>query len=280
MKKTIIAVALAGALNIIAAMKTGDTTMQDIKFSLGKNIAATAEATKIAEFRVSNVDGMIEYSVLQIPPEMVVVFQHPGQDIKIKSVFGLTLDADRKRTPDDIVHRASVSITGREVKSHAAGRAVVDDLIAQFEKGKWKRYIAARCPAVTGRSSFLDESGSIDSHGCAIDPQYKFNSDEWNKIFAQTGDFEWTGDGIYASLSVGYDDDIRGITYNILITFRDYKTMLTENFENEQRKNELGAQKGWNSSANAAENKKKIAARIIVLEKNALKRGDTIVARE
>lgn len=280
MKKIVICIGLVLAVGVAAAIHYNEEKMFEIRFSLGKNIVATAKGTGIPTFNIDDVDGSIEYSALQLPLTVPVVYDHPEHEIKVQSVFSLTLNADRRRTADDIVHHASISISGKQIKSHAAGRAFTDEIIAQFSGGKWKRYIPASCPAVTGRSSFLNKSGDIDSTSCAIDPHYKFKSEEWLQLFSRTRNFEWIGEGILAKLSVGYDEDIRGITYNIRITFDDYKTKIDADSENEKRDKTSGDEKGWKSSEKAEASLVKLIARIKVLEDNAVKRGDTLIPRQ
>ena len=256
MKKTVLGSVLVIGLGLASAFQFREEKMQEIRFTLGKNIVATAKATGVPQFNVDNVDGSIQYSASQIPLTTPVVYDYPGYEIRIQPTFSLTLDADHTRSPSDLVHRVSVSIPGKHVKSHAAGRALAENLIAQFNNGRWKRYISPTCPSVTGRSSYLDETGDITSSNCAIDPHHKFTADDWLKLFSQTRDFAWIGEGVLANLRIGYSDDTRGITYGIRVTFDDYKTMLATDAEIEARDNKTGDEKGWNTSAQAAEGEK------------------------
>jgi hypothetical protein len=277
-KKTLAAILLLG-IGLAIGFNCKGNKMLEIKFSLGKNIVETAKASGIPQFGVDNVNGSIEYSARPLPLDVPVIYDRPGYEIKMAPAFSLALDADRRRTPDDIVAGASVQINSDPIKSHQAAQAFIEKLISQFNNGKWKRHIFPSCPSVTGRSSLLNVSGEIGSRSCAFDPHYRIDPSEWIRIFRTSQRYEWIGDGVFARLTVGYDDDIRGITYNISVDLNDYKTMLAVDAENEARENKEGDAKGWNTSVNAAKNLITVAERVRILEENAIKRGDTVIPR-
>ena len=210
---------------------------------------------------------------------MPVVYARPGYEITMQPAFSLVLNADRRRTPNDLTSRAHIQMSNNHVTNHLEGRLTVENLVGQFNRGKWNRYISSSCPAVTGRSSFLDASGGIADTGCGIDPEYKIDPDEWIKLFKNSQNFQWIGEGVLASLSVGYSDDIRGIAYTLEITFEDYATVLAINSENEARRRKEGDAKGWNTTSKAQKNLKIQEQTIKTLEENAAKRGDTIMNR-
>jgi hypothetical protein len=257
----------------------GRSHMKVAEFNLGTNIVATAKATGIPKFEVDNVNGAIEYSAASLPVELPLAFSRPGYNVTVKPAFALSLNADRRRTPDDIVFLASVQVETDGLKSHQSAKEFVNTLLGQFQRGRWSRYIASACPAVSGRSSLFNIAGELDSEGCSLDPTYEIPLADWRKIFRTRQPFEWLGDAVVAKLTVGYDEDDRGINYTIFLDFEDHKTMAAIDAENELHARKEGDAKGWNTSANAEEALKSTAMKIKVLEANALKRGDRVIPR-
>lgn len=194
-------------------------------------------------------------------------------------VFPLVLNADRRRTPDDIVSRAHVRLANKSIRNHEEGQQIVEDIIKQFKRGKWERHISSSCPAVTGRSSFLDSSGELNTAGCALDPEFKIDPRDWVKLIKSGQKYEWVGDGVFATLSVGFDDDTRGITYNLVVIFEDHVTKIKIDLENEQRRRAEGDEKGWNTTAKAEERAMQRAEIVKRLEEIAVKRGDARITR-
>jgi hypothetical protein len=148
MKKTSLCLILLLALGLAAGFHYKENKMLEIKFSLGKNIVETAKASGVPEYGVDNVNGSIQYSVRPLPTDIPVIYSRPGYEIRVNNAFSLALDADRRRTPNDLVYAASVRITSGRINSHGAGQAFVENLISQFSNGKWKRHIPVYCPAV------------------------------------------------------------------------------------------------------------------------------------
>lgn len=279
MKKITIGVVLILLLGLAVAFQYKENKMHRIEFSLGRNIVEVAKISGMPEFGVSNVDEYIEYAVRPLPATLPLVFTKPGYEITLMPAFSLVLNADRRRTPNAIVSGATIRMANKKIQTHVEGQMFVENLVHQFNKGRWKRHIPTTCPAVSGRSSFLDLAGNMSSTGCAIDPNYKFKPDEWKHLFAVSQRYQWLGGGVIATISAGYDEDIRGITYNIVVTFEDHKTLLAINLENQTRSNKEGDAKGWKSTAEWERDMKLLAANNKQLEENAVKRGDSIVPR-
>lgn len=94
-----------------------------------------------------------------------------------------------------------------------------------------------------------------------------------------TQDYEWVGDGVLARLTVGFSDDIRGITYAMSLRFDDFTLKSQRDQANIDRILADGDKNGWDSTVN---NKKDIAilkSRIKNLEENARQRGDRVISR-
>lgn len=279
MNRKIICILLLSVLALAAGYQNNGNAVDRIKFSLGKNIVETAMGSGIPEFSVTNVDEYIDYAARPLPATLPLVFTKPGYEITLMPAFSLVLNADRRRTPNAIVSGATIRMANKKIQTHVEGQMFVENLVHNFNKGMWKRHIPTTCPAVSGRSSFLDLAGNMSSTDCAIDPNYRFKPDEWKHLFAVSQRYQWLGGGVIATISAGYDEDIRGITYNIVVTFEDHKTLLAINLENQTRSNKEGDAKGWKSTAEWERDMKLLAANNKQLEENAVKRGDSIVPR-
>lgn len=253
--------------------------MKEAHFNLGSNIVTTAKATGIPKFEIDNVNGSIEYSAASLPIELPLKFSRPGYEVTIKPAFAISLNADRRRTPDDIVFLATVQVETDAFKSHESAKEFIEALLGQFRNGKWSRYITSACPAVSGRSSLLNVAGDLDSEGCSFDPAYQIPPAEWKKVFRTRQTYEWLGDGVVAKLTVGYEEDDHGLSYTMFLDFEDHKTMIAIDAENELRDRKAGDAKGWNTSANAELALKATAMKNKVLEENALRRGDKVITR-
>lgn len=279
MKKIIIGIGLLFAVGIGAAAHYKAKNMLEIKFTVGENIVAIAKKTNIPEFNVSNTDGLIQYQVMQLPSDAVAVYDRPGFEIRSAPLFSLNFRADRVRSPTDAVHAFQVKLNTKNITSHQIARDLVESILVQYRDGKWVRRISLHCPAVTGRSTYLNAEGEIDSGGCALDPDLKMDRDDWKSLFATRQSFEWLGDGVFSKLSVSYNGANPNPVYEIVLYYEVYKTKLEIIRENEKRRIALGDSKGWDSSAIAIQETKATEERNKILEVNAIKRGDKTVIR-
>ena len=114
---------------------------------------------------------------------------------------------------------------------------------------------------------------------CAIDPSYNMTPEEWLYMMQKTQFYEWIGDGVFAKMTVGYDEDARGITYNIFLDFEDLAAKIKLDNMNKARDLKEGDAKGWNSTQKEVENLKEIEVDNQILEANAIKRGDKVLPR-
>lgn len=275
----ILALILAGAVFCVHGLGAKD--MFEVKFVVGENIVETAKKSGAPRWATRNIDGLISYDLVGMPVDVPLVYQRPGFEVNAIPIYSFMMYADAKINNNLAVKKASLLFNTDALSSHASAKTFVENLISQFQRGKWTRYLDDLCPAVTGRSSFLDQAGKLDRElTCALDPGYRLSSDEWILLLSTGGQrYEWLGDGVYAKLNVGYSDDVRGITYSIRLAFEDFAARKRQDEEN--RLNDLaeGDASGWKSTENET---KAIAARkleIKVLEANALKRGDGVIPR-
>jgi hypothetical protein len=105
-----------------------------------------------------------------------------------------------------------------KARSNNDAQAFVTEIITQFKRGNWRRQLYDTCPAVTGRSAYLDENGKINGT-CALDPNYLPSMEDW-LVLMQTGrDYIWLGDGVAARLTVDFNEDATGLSYNISLEF-------------------------------------------------------------
>lgn len=255
-------------------------TMPKIIFEIGKNIVDTARKSGAPKYSARNVAGLISYGLVDLPPDIPARYVRAGYEIEAFPVFALTLYADEDNKNDLAVEAVALQLSTDEIASHEAARTFVHGLLSQFHKGRWQRYISELCPAVTGRSSFLNEASEPEQIGnCPIDSQYHLSTEDWVRMMRTTQNYKWIGEGVLATLTVGYSDDIRGITYAIQLEFEDFLIKKRREEENLSRDLAEGDDKGWKSTLNHRSSLLARKARITILEENAVKRGDKIVPR-
>ena len=251
--------------------------MTEIRFDLGKGIMDTARISGVPKYQVSNVNGSIEYST-QVPPSIPARYIRPGYEVIWQPLFAFSLQADESRDP---LRRAKAAVLQlkRAHQNHAEAQPFVEQTIAQFQRGKWRRYHEAEWDVLlTGRSSLLDEHGQIRKMLDTIDPNYKIPAADWPSVVAHNAHWIWVGDGVVATLSVDGRTGSDGLTYSMWLEFEllDYKLQLAA--ENLARELKEGDAKGWNSTADHEANKRKQAELNKRLVANAIKRGDSVVS--
>lgn len=253
--------------------------MQEIQFDLGKNIVETARLSGVPKFEARDVDGFVSYSVAGIPKEVVARFIRLGYEIRWQPVFAFTMYADRHRNPDMPVQTAVLQLDIRDMNDEAA-QAFAVRTIAQFQKGKWKRYADPDWEVLlTGRSSYLNEAGEINSDSPGTpDPSYKLSRDDWLKV-ADSLRLRWVGDGVVAKLSINNSPGVDGKpAYRMTLEFESLQVKLQRDAENLSRDLKAGDAKGWNSTAKYEASKKNRQEINKRLASNALKRGDSVVS--
>jgi hypothetical protein len=279
MKRSVISLVFTGICIIGIIQTLGVGQMKEVQFDIGKNIVETAKASGALGYSTQNIDGLLMYDA-SLAPDVPVRYTRPGYEIIISPAFSLTLYADKKNNNNLGVQTASLQAATRTMKSHAAAREFVEKIKLQFKKGKWQRYLDDFCPAVTGRSTFLNESGEVRQiEACALDPDYKLSDEDWIVLMESTQNYEWIGDGVIARLTIRFNDFGRGLEYSIDLDFDDLLLKTKRDEKNLLEHLSKGDANGSRSTENHLKNMAEIKARIGILEKNAVGRGDAVISR-
>ena len=268
------ATATIAALIAYGNLRAND--MLEIKVDIGNNIVDTAKASNIPKFSTRNIAGLVSYSVDSLPEDIPVTYTRSG----FEGSFG-PLFADHENNNNLAVTDLVLQFSTDLITDHKSGQAFIEQITAKFHAKKWQRHISPWCPAVTGRSTFMEIDGAIGNIGaCPLDSAYKIAPAEW-RILAMDGlSYKWVGDGVIASLLVRATEDSRGITYDISLEYEDQNTRLKRDEKNLAEKLAEGDKKGWNSTAKYKAGFLERKEKIKVLEANAVKRGDSLVSRE
>lgn len=254
--------------------------MPEIKFNLGQNIFETAKGSGAPKYATGNVAGLVSYELIDLPPDIPARYVRAGFEITALPLFSLAMYADEESDDGLAVQSVMLQFSKGAAPSHSSANDFVKNLISQFQNGKWKRHIPDYCPSVTGRSTFLNEAGEPGRTGtCPLDPAYRLSNDDWLRMMRLTQYYQWCGEGILATLTVRYSDDVRGITYSFDLDFENMAIKAERERANLARKLANGDAQGWNSTAKYKAGQLERTALITVLEENAQRRGDAIVPR-
>lgn len=254
--------------------------MPAIKFDLGKNIVETAKDTGVPNYEIQKVAGSIIYGIDTILPNVTVIYDRPGYEITGSKLFAFTMYANHDLTPDDLVDKVTLQIDGDTLTTDEVAEVFIEQIIAQFQRGKWKRFIRDDCPRVTGRSSLLDLQGHLNpGQSCGLDPSYKLTREEWLPMMKGGQRYVWIGDGVLAELTIDYSEasESMPMSYQIFLNFQLKQAKDEVDARNLAEELKKGDAKGWNSTAKYNEGMKATAERNKQLEANASKRGDSVV---
>jgi hypothetical protein len=271
----LVAVATAG---VLVLNRSHGQKMQEIKFELGRNIVETARESGVPKFQARDVAGLVSYSVDGIPREIPAHYARPGYEVRWQPVFAFTMYSDRDRNAALPVETAVLQLHA-DFTTDEAAQAFTEQTVAQFQKGKWKRYADPEWDVLlTGRSSYLDEAGQVSSSATgAPDPAYKIPKEDWPTV-ASSLHLRWIGDGVVAELTVNNSPGVDGKpAYRMGIEFELLDAMLKRDAANGAQKRKEGDAKGWNSTNKYEAGKKARAEEMKRLIANALKRGDAVV---
>jgi len=254
--------------------------MFQVKIDIGKNIIDTAKKSGAPRWGTRDIKGFVSYKMTGLPLDIPVLYERPGYEVSVMPIFALTMYADKEHNNNLAVEAVSLHFDMNAYKSHAAAKTFVEDLISQFQKGRWQRHLDDSCPAVTGRSSYLNETNEPDLSGmCPLDPSYRLSVEDWLLMMSMRKSYEWIGDGVLATLDVRYSDDIRGITYSVSLSFDDFAAKTRVEEANRLRDLAEGDANGWKSTENEKKGKAARKLKVTLLEENARKRGDTVIPR-
>jgi hypothetical protein len=258
----------------------GANEMFQVKFDMSKNIIETAKGSGAPRWATRDIEGFISYDLVNMPADIPLVYTRAGYEISAMPLYSFTMYADKHSNNNLAVETANLLFHTRALKTHDVAKHFVENLVSQFQRGKWKRYIDELCPAVTGRSSFLDETGKVDTELlCPLDPACRLSSEEWISLMYMGKGYEWMGDGVLATLSVKYSDDIRGITYSIDLKFDDVVVKTRRDEANRLRDLAEGDANGWKSTENETKGIAELKLKNKLLEENARMRGDAVAER-
>jgi len=273
------AIAVASILIVYGNLRASN--MLEIKVDIGENIVETAKKSGVPKFSTRNIAGLVSYSVNSLPADIPVSYKRPGFEGSFAPLFALTMYADHDNKNNLAVTDLVLQFSTDLLTDHQSGQAFIERIIAQFGAKKWLRKISEFCPAVTGRSNFIEIDGTINSiEACPLDPAYKIAPAEWRTLAKSGLSYEWIGDGVIASLLVDASEDSRGITYKISLEYMDQEIKSRHDEKNHAEKLAEGDKKGWNSTSEYNAGIIELKEEIKLLEANAIKRGDSLVPRE
>ena len=234
-------------------------------------------ASGVPEFSAQDVNGRVSYSINAIPAGIPARLTRTGFEIAWEPLFAFTMYADRDRDSAMSVNKVDLQHRAKFTTDDEA-RAFVEATLAQFAKGKWKRYADPEWDVLlTGRSSILDEAGAIEPGANTIDPNYKFSREDWAQIVRVGPRWRWIGDGVLATLSVNNSPGSDGKpAYRMHLEFELLAVKRKRDADNLAAELQKGDAKGWNSTAEHQANKKQRAAQLKQLAANAVKRGDAV----
>jgi len=266
------------AVSGVTYFKAKSEQLSGIRFNLGNNIVETARQSGVPAFTSNDVNGLIWYSINNIPPQVEALYTRPGYEIRWRDLFAFTLRADRKRSEDLLVQNITLQHRA-DFNGHAEAQAFVMRTITQFAQGRWKRAFPGDVARLTGRSSFLDEKGQINSYAASPDPAYAMSLEDWTGLMRLGAQWYWSGDGILAKLDASAIGEKRDGSpmYQLSIDFYIEKIWDDVLEKDQQYKMKSLAENGVDTAKLIKENKEKQAARKKILEENAIKRGDKVL---
>lgn len=166
------------------------------EFQLGKTMEATANQTRLP-LSGGNTDGLIDAGFMGFPDNTYGRYVEPGYELKLGPLFGIRFYSNTERYPDKKTETATLTFDLDHITTTQQAYDYVYGLIAQFQRGKWKRYIPEECPRLKGKSSILNqqeikamsapELKNFMGLGCPIDPAYKPEFEEWKRFVTSEG---------------------------------------------------------------------------------------------
>ena len=258
------------------------------EFQLGKPLEATVKQTTLPLSGQNNW-GMINAGVVGLADGVYGRYAEPGYELKLGPLAGIEFYADTNRYPDKKVETVQVTFRLKHISTPQQVYDYVYGLIAQFQGGKWKRYIPEVCPRLQGKSSILDqqeikamsnpELKNFMALGCPIDPAYKPELEKWMPLARDGQLYLWHDEqGKIAVLDIGVSEPNPDGTFGV----SDVRINLEFELEEVMLANEkgnLGAdlKKPWGARVAKVEIEKRRIRD--VLETMAVKRGEPLAER-
>ena len=283
------AVVLGGAGLTIARNSMEENAAEKVfEFQLGKTMEATANQTRLP-LSGGNTNGLLDAGYMGFPDNAYGRYVEPGYELKLGPLFGIRFYSNTKRYPDKKTETVTLSFDLDHITTPQQAYDYVYGLIAEFQRGKWKRYIPEKCPRLQGKSSLLDqqeikamsdpELKNFMGLGCPIDPSYKPDFAEWKRFVTSEGPtYLWHDSaGKIARLDLTLSDtgDAKlGIgDFRIDLKFELEEAMLTT----QKWHLEDDLKKPWGARVAKVEIEKRRIRD--VLETMAVKRGDPLAER-
>ena len=263
-----------------------DMDEKTVLFDIGLTPEATAKKTRLP-LSGQNTDGYIDFGFAGFPDGVYAKLDKPGYEIKVGPLFAINFYADTKVR--GVSHAVTFGLNLDHITTPEQAYDYVYGLIAQFQRGKWKRYIPEKCPRLQGKSSLLDqqeikamsdpELKNFMGLGCPVDPAYKPDFEEWKRFVTSEGPtYLWRdGAGKIARLDLTLSDtgDAKfGMgDFRIDLEFELEEVMLA----NEKRNLEDDLKKPWGARVAKVEIEKRRIRDL--LEAMALKREEQLAER-
>lgn len=249
-----------------------------VKVDIGRNIKQTAKQSGAPRYGRESHWGLEIYELVDLKPEVKVIFSRPGYEINVTPLFSLTMYADSENNNDMAVEKIDLQYRYK-ARSHDDARAFISEILAQFKRGNWRRLIYDTCPAVSGRSAYLDETGKIGG-SCSLHPDYRPSMDDWLILMRTGRHYQWLGENVEARLTVNFDADASRLTYNISLEFNDFAIIHRRIAAEQARELAEGDKKGWKSTEDYKKGMAANKIKVKLLEENAVRRGDRLISRD
>lgn len=254
--------------------------MNEIKFRLNKNIVETARESGVPQFSARNVDGLVSYGVDDMPLDINARYDVPGYEVSFGPLFAFTMYADESNKNNLAVENVTLQFSSKPYKTHEDAKKFAEKIISEMNQKKWRRHISEACPAVTGRSAFLDAGGHLEKiASCPLDPLYTLTHGEWLGLMKYNASYQWLGANVLATFKISYSEDTRGTTYNFLMELDDFAVKTRKDEQRNHLSLKEGDAKGWNSTADYQKDLKARKELNKILEGNAIARGDKVLTR-
>lgn len=296
-KRSLVIIGLLATVTLGAVgwtLARNDMEEKVFEFQLGKPLEATAKQTRLPLSGQNNW-GMINVGVVGLADGVYGRYAEPGYELKLGPLAGVEFYADTNRYPDKKVETVQVTFRLKHITTPQQAYDYVYGLIAQFQRGKWKRYIPEECPRLQGKSSILNpeeiralslsvapELKNFIGLGCPIDPAYKPELDKWIPLAGEGQQYLWhDGQGKIAKLVINIGEPYpngtfinQGVSSVIIdLEFELEEVMLA----NAKGNLEADLKKPWGERVAKVEIEKRRIRD--VLEAMAVKRGEQLAER-
>lgn len=259
---------------------SGDNSMHEIKFSLDRNIVEVAKDSGVPRYQTRDIDGYVSYSANDFAPKIYGTLLMPRGSIRVGPIFSIAMYADKHNDPRLLAESIVLHLDADELVSHDTARKFVQGIVSAFGNSGWDRYLDPSCPAVTGRSTFLDLDGDITQiNRCSLDPAYTLLVEDWVSLMQYEQSYQWKVADTLASLRIKYTMDQPTPVYTVWVEYETLSIKLRREVERQKKFLADGDKKGWKSSEKYKTGLREQIIEIKNLEANSIKRGDRLINR-